>query len=174
MTILINNSTSDGLTKNGNGCTDYDTPDINDDSGNDLVSIPDGDLLSKTAVCIDGAAYWVVQIHVALIERSCNIEPDPPCDIPTLQVPAGFDQLDGSKFGGLTRDMIAGSAVASWKKNGQKNGWPSSDPATAEGMEDIFDNGINAMGLVNIPVCSFSEGVNNAFPDTKTPNWPCN
>ena len=66
------------------------------------------------------------------------------------------------------------SAITSWKNNGNVNGWSSTDPSTTEGMEDISDNGINAMGMVNIPVCSFDEAFNNAYPDVSTPNYPCN
>jgi hypothetical protein len=64
--------------------------------------------------------------------------------------------------------------VNSWKRNGKKNGWKSADANTKEGIDDLYDNGINAMGVVNIPVCSFEEAYNNAWPMKETPNWPCN
>jgi hypothetical protein len=41
-------------------------------------------------------------------------------------------------------------------------------------MEDINNHGINAMGMVNIPICSFREAALNAHPNVKVQNYPCN
>jgi hypothetical protein len=54
------------------------------------------------------------------------------------------------------------------KKNGNKNGWVSTDPTTQDGRNEILDHGINYMGMVNIPVCSIEEGLKNAWPGVKS------
>jgi hypothetical protein len=41
-------------------------------------------------------------------------------------------------------------------------------------MQDISDNGINAKGMVNIPICSFKEAALNAHPGTNPAHYPCN
>jgi hypothetical protein len=76
--------------------------------------------------------------------------------------------IDGADMNGLR------SAVSSWNANGQKNGWAASDPTTQTGFADIMNNGLNAKGMVNIPVCSLAEAVNNVQTGSSTTNWPCN
>ena len=65
------------------------------------------------------------------------------------------------------------SAVRAWKNNGHKNGWAASDPTTENGMRDITDNGINAMGMVNIPICNFEEAYDTLWPNSKSKYFPC-
>ena len=53
------------------------------------------------------------------------------------------------------------SAVNSFNANGQKNGWPLIDASNDDQLNDIFDNGIRAVGVVQIPVCTADEAFNN-------------
>lgn len=96
------------------------------------------------------------------------------CENPTFEQLPGWDTLlDGEQWGGVKRAEMVTAAVRAWKKNGKKNGWESADPTTPQGQEEM-QHGTNAIGMVNIPVCSFSEAFGNAWPDIKTDNWPCN
>jgi hypothetical protein len=96
------------------------------------------------------------------------------CAGPNFEQLPGFDTLDGSQWGGLRAAELVTTAVRAWKKNGKKNGWESADMSTPQGQAEIIENGLKAIGMVNIPVCSFEEAFGNAWPDKKTDNWPCN
>ena len=52
-------------------------------------------------------------------------------------------------------------AVSSFNANGQKNGWPLIDASNDDQLNDIFNNGIRAVGVVQIPVCTADEAFNN-------------
>lgn len=96
------------------------------------------------------------------------------CDLPEIRQLPGWETLDGTQWGGLTGRELVNSAVQAWKNNNEKNGWASTNADTPEGRDEIYEKGINAMGMVNIPVCSFSEAFGNAYPDKNSDNWPCN
>ena len=71
------------------------------------------------------------------------------------------------------------SAVAGYKANGNKNGWPVADPTNTATLNNIYDNGIQAAGVVQIPVCSGKEATENwdnysSGSGKKTANYPCN
>ena len=71
------------------------------------------------------------------------------------------------------------SAVAGYKANGNKNGWPVADPTNDATLNNIYDNGIQAAGVVQIPVCSGEEATKNwdnysSGSGKKTANYPCN
>lgn len=100
--------------------------------------------------------------------------PDKRCQFTELGQLPGFDTIEDNKNWGFTRSELVSAAVRSWKKNGKKNGWEGIDYTTPAGRDEILDNGIGAMGVVNIPVCSLEEVLKNALEGKETDNWPCN
>lgn len=72
------------------------------------------------------------------------------------------------------------SAVNSFRANGQKNGWPLIDASNDDQLNDIFDNGVRAVGVVQIPVCTADEAFNNWSKIAKisggglSEHFPCN
>jgi hypothetical protein len=74
--------------------------------------------------------------------------------------------------------MLHHSAVAGYKANGNKNGWGVADPTNPDTLSDIYDNGIQAAGVVQIPVCSGKEAIGNwesvSQGKKKSANYPCN
>ena len=73
--------------------------------------------------------------------------------------------------------MIQYSAVAGYKANENKNGWGVADPTNPDTLNDIYDNGIQAAGVVQIPVCSGKEAIANwesvSQGKKKSANYPC-
>lgn len=135
--------------------------------------------MQDNLICDNGQAYWLVRVLRSNHDPSqCSTNPLSPgiCPFlpPTIKTLPGIPELDGDKFGGVTKEMLTLSALKSWNNNGKKNGWASTDATTQGGMNDIMDNGINAQGVVNIPVCGFKEAIANGYPDRGGDNWPCN
>jgi hypothetical protein len=65
-------------------------------------------------------------------------------------------------------------AVNGYTGNGNANGWTYLDPTTEDGMTEIWDNGINAAGVVKIPVCDMSTAYNNWVTcNIDADNYPC-
>ena len=109
--------------------------------------------------------------------QNCDIVP---CGISTctdnfFSLPPGITALDGTAYGGVTRDMFIigyvplalplfplkltrplslNSAVASYQANQNTNGWPRADPSNSETISALYDTGIETPGVVQIPVCS--------------------
>lgn len=96
------------------------------------------------------------------------------CDYSRLEQLPGFDSIKNGTDWGFTRDELVSAAVHGWEKNGKVNGYQGVDSTTPEGRDEILDNGISAMGYVNIPICSFDEVLKNGDQKSKSDNWPCN
>lgn len=129
--------------------------------------------------CSDqGEVMWVMNIKRSPRERTdCSPagQPGVPyCPSFNFEQLRGWDTLDGTQWGGLNRAEFVTAAVRVWKHNDKKNGWESADPTTPQGQNEIMEQGLKAMGMVNIPVCSFEEAIGNAWPGIETDNWPCN
>ncbi|KAH8903098.1 hypothetical protein BR93DRAFT_941010 [Coniochaeta sp. PMI_546] len=118
--------------------------------------------------------YWISSVSTS---RGLCVPPMANClsvDFGTLP---GISKLGGSgfesKWDGITRDQLVNNAVNAWKANGKKNGWAKTNAYDPKSVQDIINQGLNAPGLVNIPVCSFAEAYNNARQKIVTPNYPC-
>jgi hypothetical protein len=61
----------------------------------------------------------------------------------------------------MTNNCAISRAVNSFNANGKKNGWPLIDATNNDQLNDIFNNGIRAVGVVQIPVCTAEEAFGN-------------
>lgn len=124
------------------------------------------------------------------------------CQTILLEFLPGFKTLDGTQWGGITKNdlvigwvfgsarhqysmrsrvgLISGNrAVNSFQANGQKNGGtPPADPSSDSLISSIQDNGIRAAGIINIPVCTAKEATDNwssvSSGKKKSAHYPCN
>jgi hypothetical protein len=65
-------------------------------------------------------------------------------------------------------------ALAGYKANSNRNGWPAADPGKETTISAIDDAGIHSPGVVMIPVCSPELAVANWNElDTTAPGFPC-
>ena len=66
-------------------------------------------------------------------------------------------------------------AVNNLNVNDGKNGWAQIDLTNNDALNDIFDNSIEAAGVVQIPVCGAEEAYNNwgNVGKGKSKNHPC-
>lgn len=65
-------------------------------------------------------------------------------------------------------------AINGYTGNNNANGWTYLDPTSSSDMEKIWDSGINAGGVVNIPVCSMSTAYTNWVEcSTDADSYPC-
>lgn len=137
--------------------------------------------IEETKVCIDGKPYWLVAVNEPR-NGQCEAMGFGTCPTPrpTLRVPPGLKDLDGKKWGGLTKEDLVRSALSAYKANGDKNGWAAMDVGSDAGIDDIVENGPLAKGVVNIPICSRNEAANNAGwsgpngQQKDATHYPCN
>ncbi|KAG8526406.1 uncharacterized protein KY384_000062 [Bacidia gigantensis] len=128
----------------------------------------------KTKTCVNNKIYHVLSVSGSgTVQGSSQFGPALPT-FRTLEVPPGLDALDGKQWGGLTKDNIAAAAVATYAKAGNQNGGAAIDPSTADGVSDIFDHGVEAAGIVSIPICGYDEAWKNWCGNKKTAHYPCN
>ena len=97
------------------------------------------------------------------------------CQFETFKMLPGVATMDGTAWGGLTREDIIVGAVNTFKANGNANGAAAIDVSTTGAVEDIADNGVRAVGVFNIPVCGAEEAYEN-WKNKKDDleNYPCN
>lgn len=66
------------------------------------------------------------------------------------------------------------SALAGYKANGNRNGWPAADPGQNTAVSSLYDAGIHSPGVVMIPICSPELAIANWDEgDTGAPGFPC-
>ncbi|OBT86910.1 hypothetical protein VE02_04384 [Pseudogymnoascus sp. 03VT05] len=119
----------------------------------------------KVVVCVDGKAYWLS--NASGDAQWCNRLDDGyslDCSSSKFSTPPGIDQLaaDGTNnpWGGLSVvDIVIGS-VASYKANGDKNGFEL-DTSKGSTINDLASNGIRAAGVFTLPICSEKESFSN-------------
>jgi hypothetical protein len=70
--------------------------------------------------------------------------------------------------------QLTNSSINAWKGNGKQNGWPVADVTNSDTLNNIFDQGLAAPGVINFPICSFAEAFSNAYNKKIGPNYPCN
>jgi hypothetical protein len=67
--------------------------------------------------------------------------------------------------------------VATFNKNGKKNGAPTIDPVNNEFLSNIQDVNVRAPGLISLPVCNNIQAErnwwNNFKGGKKSANYPC-
>lgn len=69
--------------------------------------------------------------------------------------------MDGTQWGGVTRDDLVISAVQGYFLNGGQNGYqmPETGDGETETGDLYFENGIQTPGLCTIPVCGLDMAV---------------
>jgi hypothetical protein len=96
----------------------------------------------------------------------------------------GYDDLDGTKWGGITPAIIVASSVNGYTLNGNKNGYvipdnPTATDSTGQPGDFIFSGGASTPGLWTVPVCSAANigatacGNNIAVNPADCPTFPC-
>ncbi|CAF9932295.1 MAG: hypothetical protein HETSPECPRED_008325 [Heterodermia speciosa] len=144
------------------------------------ISVDIGD---ASFVCYNNIIYYLVGASGLVDDCFGSAEDNELCDstlAPSLKALPGLGELDGNQWGGVLKDDFIIGAVNSYAANGNQNGWAATDPTSADALDDIFDNGLRAAGVVQIPVCSAEEAYGNwlyAINSGKTAmsaHYPCN
>jgi hypothetical protein len=66
------------------------------------------------------------------------------------------------------------SSLTSYAHNNNANGGPQLDPSTDTDFSDIYDGGLQAAGVINLPVCDgLTAWYNWQLADTSGANYPC-
>lgn len=150
------------------------------DSGFDCgTTDPEGTYISSddmhsTFGCVNGKLYYLVYPK-GDATTGCNTgSPFDNCVNNKFTAPPGLDALDGSRFGGVTRDDLITGSVRTYVQNGNANGGAATDPANSGSLSDLMDADITTPGFIRLPVCSAEEAWNAwNTADKSSPNWPC-
>ncbi|OBT85922.1 hypothetical protein VE02_04509 [Pseudogymnoascus sp. 03VT05] len=138
--------------------------------------------------CADDKLYYIVGFSGA--SRACSGDnsgsrPGTICVTNEFELVDGADKVDGTVWGKITREDIVAGAVNTYKAaNGNKNGGAPTDPSNSQTLSDLYDYGVRAPGVMNIPVCSAEIAFNywdtykmddvGTKPDSWPPYpWPC-
>lgn len=64
------------------------------------------------------------------------------------------DSLDGSIFGGITKEDLIKGSVRTYLQNGGRSGGSSPDPMNSGTMDDLLKVDVTTPGYIRLPVCS--------------------
>ncbi|KAL2675732.1 hypothetical protein Neosp_011923 [[Neocosmospora] mangrovei] len=139
----------------------------------------DKDTMDATSACYDGRRYYLVYPKDDSEECSCSYihtHCETTCRNNKLSALPGLESLDGTLFGGITKEDLIKGSVRTYNKNGKKNvetDWdPTSDDST---FRDLIDVDITTPGLVRLPVCSPERAFQSWDATSKgsSPSYPC-
>ncbi|KAF2872784.1 hypothetical protein BDV95DRAFT_570636 [Massariosphaeria phaeospora] len=149
------------------------------DSGNGVKEYVTDETAAKTFVCHEEQLYYFVSATGDY--RRCGATPGGSisCAFSKFKPLSGMEALDAGTFGELTKTDLVIGALAGYKANGNRNGWPAADPGQASTNSDIYDAtiqgaAIRSPGVVMIPICSPELAVANWNDmDTGALGFPC-
>ncbi|ERS96164.1 hypothetical protein HMPREF1624_07700 [Sporothrix schenckii ATCC 58251] len=144
-----------------------------DCSNLNVVSQYVDDSIQKQAMgCIDNHLYFLVYPDGP---SSDSCPADGSCYDNSFSLPDGVDQMDGTKWGGVTvNDLIQGS-VNTFKANGNKNGGKTASLGDDTTLNNLYDQDITTAGYIRLPVCSGDTAFWNweEYSDRTLESWPC-
>ncbi|KAL1853192.1 hypothetical protein VTK73DRAFT_9058 [Phialemonium thermophilum] len=124
--------------------------------------------------------YYLVSVRGSAQNCNCGVSctTGHACLENKFVTPPGLEHLDGSSYGGVTRDDLVYGAIATYQANGRKNGATLVDPYSKSTYDQLWAHDIRSPGYVSIPVCSASEAHLNwlrwsTLKGFGTSNFPC-
>jgi hypothetical protein len=83
--------------------------------------------------------------------------------------------LDGSIFGGITKDDLVKGAVRTYVQNGNKNGGSAADPANDGTFDDLTNVDITTPSYIMIPLCIAERAFQSwdTIDRGSSDNYPC-
>lgn len=129
----------------------------------------------KWRVCIDGNSYFLVGASEP--KKNCNGDGSGGGSCEGFLGLPGAEQLDGRAWGRITVADIVEGSVATYNKNGKKNGGKTIDPVNEEFLTSVQEVDVRAPGLISLPVCTNIQAErnwwNNYQGGKKPANYPC-
>ncbi|UPK95518.1 hypothetical protein LCI18_006453 [Fusarium solani-melongenae] len=134
--------------------------------------------LEEGKLCLDGKPYWLFGGRD--VGKQCDSQQgDSWCG--KFDVLPGIQELKDRKYSGISfQNLIAGS-INSEKANGGRNAGPrpNGENPSRETLQSFLDNGLEAPGIWNIPICPMEEALENYYllygnSLDDMSNFPCN
>ncbi|KAL4899490.1 hypothetical protein BDW74DRAFT_171529 [Aspergillus multicolor] len=148
--------------------------------GNKHSDYIDDETAEETGVCVDGKQYYIVYPEGDANECECERVTDlGPCQTicrdQKFSVPPGLDALDGTRFGGISKENLVTGSVNTWVDNGEENGAGSADPEDRMTASNMIDVDVTTAGFMRIPVCSAERAFQSWDTTDKgsSDNYPC-
>ncbi|KAF7558240.1 hypothetical protein G7Z17_g159 [Cylindrodendrum hubeiense] len=133
------------------------------------------EVADAVSVCYNDKLYYLLDARNCQVDCGAQVSMHGSVCSPTqFDVPLGTETMDGAAWGGVTVANLTISAVNGYVNNGNANGWALLNPEVAAEMDRIWNDGINAAGVVQIPVCDFGTAQYNWINcDVDADNYPC-
>lgn len=155
----------------GYGCGDEDK-DVLDDYLEDKT-------MEATGACVDGRSYYLVYPDGDSETCHCEHYDGGPCQKVCVDskfsAPPGLDSLDGTVFGGITKEDLIKGSVRTYIQNGKTNGGGFADPTNGGTIDNLMDVDVTTPGFMRLPVCS-PERAYQSWDTTgkgSSDNYPC-
>ena len=84
--------------------------------------------------------------------------------------------IRNSCFGANLKTSLIQSALNGYNDNNQKNGSSAMDPTASGAMTVLANQGVEAPGVFNVPICGVDEALHNLAFDARSegnPGYPC-
>jgi hypothetical protein len=110
---------------------------------------------AQTHVCYDGSTFYVVNLVLESEHEKMKLQ----------ALPGGtWDNMQDSKWCGLSLDDFVISSWEGYKKNGMKNGYTPQLNGSDSDTEILFGDGVRTPGFASLPVCQdINEVLRNVY-----------
>ncbi|KAJ5146492.1 uncharacterized protein N7515_001056 [Penicillium bovifimosum] len=137
------------------------------------------DNMDATGSCVDGKQYYLVYPKGDSDDCKVICYDKGPCQTQCTNAKfsplPGLSYLNGTSYGGISKDDLIKGSVRTWIKNGKENGGKTPDPTDEETIDNMMNADVTTPGYVRIPVCS-PERAYKSWDTTKagsSANYPC-
>jgi GH18 family chitinase len=149
------------------------------DENNPLGEYLEDDTMAATWGCVDDKLYYLVNPEGDASGCKChyydNGHCENVCSNNKFSAPPGLDSLDGTDFGGITKEDLITGSVRTYLQNGGKNGGKSADPDNSGTQDELLKTDVTTPGFIRLPVCS-PERAFQSWDTAKadsSDNYPC-
>ncbi|TPX08096.1 uncharacterized protein E0L32_010163 [Thyridium curvatum] len=130
----------------------------------------DDKTMDATGYCFEGNMYYLVRVEGNA--QDCG---EGGCLDRMFSTPPGLDSLDGTNFGGVTKEILIKGSVRTYIQNGKKNGGGGADVGNRGTINDLLDVDVTTPGFIRLPVCSPERAFQSWDTSSlgSSPNFPC-
>ncbi|KAK1584917.1 uncharacterized protein LY79DRAFT_519676 [Colletotrichum navitas] len=140
--------------------------------------IPDDDH-ERAAACYNGALFYLLDVRSQGVELNVGSPSIRPSENPPFSALYGTETIDGTMWGGVTKEDIVAAVYGGWVEGGRMNDNFNLNYTNVSPSEDSplwYGQGIRVPGFVKMPLCQniYTIVGNIAYGKAGShPSWPC-
>jgi hypothetical protein len=135
--------------------------------------------MRATGACVDGKLYYIASPEGKARVCVCEPQEKGPCQticrVQKFKAPKGLEYLDGTAFGGVTKEDLIEGSVRTYVNNNRVNTGKVADYNNQKTIDDLMNVDVTTPGYIHMPVCSPGRAFESWDTSDKgsSSNYPC-